>query len=313
MEIDAHIAKVTVIGAGNVGSTTAQRIAEENLADVVMIDIVDGLAAGKALDMNQSSSTLGFNTQIVGSSDPATMKNSDIVVVTAGVARKPGMSRDDLLQINSKIISAIAENIKKYAPDSIVIVVTNPLDAMAHLMLKKTGFEPRKVIGMAGELDTARFCCFVAKACNVAVNDIHAVLLGGHGDSMVPLPEYTTINSIPLSHFLSEKDIDSLVERTVKGGAEIVGLLKTGSAFYAPSAAIAKMVHAILRHDNRIVCASAYLQGEYGIEDVYLGVPLILGKNGIEKIITLPLSDKAKERLKKSAEAVAANRDKLSF
>lgn len=310
---DAHVAKVTVIGAGHVGATTAQRIVEGNLADVVMIDIVEGLAAGKALDMNESSPILGFNSRITGSSDSAAMKDSDIVVVTAGVARKPGMSRDDLLGINTKIISEIAGNIKTYAPHAIVIMVTNPLDAMAYLMLKVTGFESRKVIGMAGELDTARFSFFIAEALNITGTDVQAVILGGHGDTMVPLPEHTTVKGLPLTNFLKEKEIAALVERTVNGGAEVVSLLKTGSAFYAPSAAVVKMVKAILREDNTTVCASAYLQGEYGIEDVYLGVPLILGKNGIEKIITLPLSDKAKEKLKRSAETVATNRDKLSF
>lgn len=298
--------KVTVVGAGNVGATLVQRIAEEGLADVVMIDVVDGLAEGKALDMSESRPLCVFNAGVAGTTKAEAMAGSDVVVITAGVARKPGMSREDLLGINSKIVGGIAGDIKRYAPGAVVIVVTNPLDAMVYLTLKKTGFPPERVIGMAGELDTARFRFFIADALGIAVNDIQAILMGGHGDSMVPLPEYTTVSGIPLSHFLDEARIEQLIQRTVKGGGEIVALLKTGSAFYAPSAAVANMVRAILRDERRIFCASAFLDGEYGYRGIYLGVPVVLGRKGVERIIELPLSEKARGKLKQSAEYVTS-------
>ncbi len=298
--------KVTVVGAGNVGATLVQRIAEEGLADVVMIDVVDGLAEGKALDMSESRPLCVFNARVTGTTKAEAMAGSDVVIVTAGVARKPGMSREDLLGINSKIIGGIADDVRTHAPGAVVIVVTNPLDAMVYLTLKRTGFPPERVIGMAGELDTARFRFFIADALGMAVNDIQAILMGGHGDSMVPLPEYTTVSGIPLSHFLDEARIEKLIERTVKGGGEIVALLKTGSAFYAPSAAVANMVRAILKDERRIFCASAFLNGEYGYRGIYLGVPVVLGRKGVEKVIELPLSEKAKGKLKQSAEYVAS-------
>ena len=298
--------KVTVVGAGNVGATLVQRIAEEGLADVVMMDIVDGLAEGKALDMSESRPLCAFNVGVIGTTKAEAMKGSDVVVVTAGVARKPGMSREDLIGINSKIVGGIAEDMRKHAPGAGVIVVTNPGEGMVYLTGERTGFPPERVIGMAGELDTARFRFFIADALGIAVDDIQAILMGGHGDSMVPLPEYTTINGIPLSHFLDEAKIEQLISRTVKGGGEIVALLKTGSAFYAPSAAVVNMVRAILRDEHRIFCASAFLKGEYGYKGIYLGVPVILGRKGVEKVIELPLSEKAKGKLKQSAEAVSS-------
>ena len=303
--------KITVVGAGNVGATAAQRIAEEGLGEVVMVDVVEGLAEGKALDLAEASPILGKSISLTGGTDNALMKGSDLVVVTAGVARKPGMSRDDLLEINKKIVGGIADDIRRHAPSAVVIVVTNPLDAMAHLTLRRTGFPRERVIGMAGELDTARFRYFIARELNVAGQDVQAILLGGHGDGMVPLPEYTTVNGIPLGQLLSQERIDALVQRTVDGGAEIVKLLKQGSAYYAPSAAIASMARAILRDERKLFCASVLLQGEYGYRDLFLGVPAVLGKGGLRNIIELPLSAAAKGKLKASAASVQENRDKL--
>ena len=296
--------KITVVGAGFVGATTVQRIAEKELGDVVMTDIIEGMPQGKALDMMESASIVGFDVNVVGTNDYKDMKDSDVVVITAGIARKPGMSRDDLVKTNSKIVGEVSENIKEYAPDSIVIVVTNPLDIMTHVALKKTGFHPGRVIGMSGVLDSARFATFVAMELGCSVRDVDAMVLGGHGDLMVPLPRHTTVSGIPITELMDEAAIDRLVQRTINGGAEIVELLKTGSAFYAPSAAITLMVESIVRDQKRILPVAAYMYGQYGYEDIYLGVPVKLGRMGVEAVIELDLTEPEQEMLAHSAEAL---------
>ncbi len=306
--------KVTVIGAGNVGATTANRISELDIfAEVCLLDILEGIPQGKALDMWESSPVEGFDTAIQGVNTYEQTAGSDIVVVTAGLARKPGMSRDDLLMKNMNIIQSVCEEIKKTSPDSILIMVSNPLDVMAYLALKVTGFPPNRVIGMAGILDTARFRSFIAMKLGVSVEDIQAMVLGGHGDSMVPLPRYSTISGIPLSHFLKDEEIEAMVERTRKGGAEIVGYLKTGSAYYAPSAAVCQMVKSIAVDKGMILPCSAYLQGEYGLKDVFLGVPVKLGKGGIEEILEIDLTDEERESLHSSAEQVRSTIDQMNL
>lgn len=303
--------KVSIIGAGNVGATAALHIAELDIDEVVLVDIVDGVPQGKALDMAQSASIHGFDTKVHGSNEYEPIKESDIVVITAGLPRKPGMSRDDLLIKNFNIMKSISENIKKYAPKAIVIVVTNPLDAMVYSVLKLTGFNPKKVIGMAGVLDTARFKAFLAMELKVSVKDIQTLVLGGHGDTMVPLPNFTTISGIPVTQFLDVKRLDELIERTKNGGAEIVNLLKTGSAFYAPGAAVAQMVESIIFNKRMVLPCSAYLNGEYGLKDVFFGVPVVLGQGGVEQIIKLELDDEAKAQIKVSGEAVINNRNRV--
>jgi malate dehydrogenase len=306
--------KVTVIGAGNVGATTANKIAELDIfAEVCLLDILEGIPQGKALDMWESSPVEGFDTAIQGVNTYEQTAGSDIVVVTAGLARKPGMSRDDLLMKNMNIIQSVCEEIKKTSPDSILIMVSNPLDVMAYLALKVTGFPPNRVIGMAGILDTARFRSFIAMKLGVSVEDIQAMVLGGHGDSMVPLPRYSTISGIPLSHFLKDEEIEAMVERTRKGGAEIVGYLKTGSAYYAPSAAVSQMVKSIAVDKGMILPCSAYLQGEYGLKDVFVGVPVKLGKGGIEEILEIDLTDEERESLHSSAEQVRSTIDQMNL
>ncbi|MBI5207700.1 MAG: malate dehydrogenase [Candidatus Firestonebacteria bacterium] len=296
--------KICVIGAGQVGATVAQRIIEKGLGDAVLLDIAEGLAEGKSLDMIQSAYIEGFTSKIIGINDFKKITGSQIVIVTAGFTRKQGMSRTDLLLKNVEIIKSISVQIREYAPNSLLLMVTNPLDIMAYVALKITGFNPAKVIGMAGLLDSARYCAFIAQEAGVAIKDVQALVLGGHGDSMVPLPEYTVINGIPVSNFLSKESLDKIIEHTRNGGAEIISLLKTGSAYYSPSSCVVDMVKAIVYDEKRVITASVYLKGEYGYHDIYLGVPIILGKNGMEKIVSIPLSLKAKTDLDKSAKIV---------
>ncbi|NOX36808.1 MAG: malate dehydrogenase [Calditrichaeota bacterium] len=297
--------KITVVGAGHVGATLAQRIVDNELAnELVLIDIVEGLPQGKGLDMWESAPISGSDCYVIGTNDYQDTKDSDIVVITAGLPRKPGMSREDLLAKNVEIVKSVTEQVAKFSPNSIIIVVSNPLDAMAWTALKVSGFEPHRVMGMAGILDTARYRSFIAMELNVSTKDIQALVLGGHGDSMVPLPRYTMVGGIPLTELLPKDRIDAIVERTRKGGAEIVNYLKTGSAYYAPSAAVAEMVEAIVKDKKRILPCAAYLRGEYGFEDIYLGVPIKLGKTGVEHIFELKLTEDEKEALRKSAESV---------
>ncbi len=305
--------KVSVFGAGNVGAETARRIAEKNLADVVLVDIVDGLPQGKALDILQSGPVEGFDRKIKGTNDPAEIEGSDIVVVTAGIARKPGMSRDDLQAVNAGIVKGIAENIKKFAPGSIIIIVTNPLDVMTYLAWKVSGFEKRKVFGMAGELDTARMITFISMETGVPASKITAMVLGGHGDLMVPLASQTSVNGKPLSAFLSREKIDAIIKRTANGGAEIVGLLKSGSAYYAPSASAVKMVEAVIQNKGAVIPSAVILDGEYGLKDVCIGVPAKIGKNGIEKVVELKLPDEDQLMLSRSADSVRESIVKLKL
>lgn len=299
---DFIMKKVSVIGSGNVGATTALLIAERELADVVMVDIMEGIPQGKGLDMLEAGPVERFDSKVFGSNDYAEIRGSDIVVVTAGFPRKPGMSRLDLLQKNAEVIGGISENIAKYAPASVVVMVTNPVDIMTYHAWKVTGFPKNRVMGQAGILDSARFATFIAMELDVSVEDISAMVLGGHGDEMVPLPRYTTVSGIPITELLSDEAINRLIERTQKGGAEIVDFLKTGSAFYAPAASVIQMVEAILKNKKRILPCSAYLKGEYGISDVYVGVPIKLGINGVEEIIELKLTESELKLLQNSAE-----------
>ena len=296
--------KITVVGAGFVGATTVQRIAEKELGNVVMTDIIEGMPQGKALDLMESAPIVGFDVSVVGTNDYKDMRDSDVVVITAGIARKPGMSRDDLIKTNSNIVGEVSENIKEYAPDSIVIVVTNPLDIMTYVALKKTGFHPGRVIGMSGVLDSARFATFVAMELGCSARDVNAMVLGGHGDLMVPLPRHTTVSGIPITELMDKAAIDRLVEHTINGGAEIVELLKTGSAFYAPSEAITLMVESIVRDQKHILPVAAYMYGQYGYEDIYLGVPVKLGRMGVEAVIELDLNEPEQKMLAQSAEAL---------
>ncbi len=297
--------KITVVGAGHVGATTSQRLAEKELArEVVLVDIKEGLPQGKGLDQWESAPVEGFDTVVVGANDYEPARGSDIFVVTAGVARKPGMSRDDLLKTNAKIVRSVSEEIASVAPDSIVIMVSNPLDIMAYVAMDTTGFPRERVIGMAGILDTARYRSFIARELDVSVEDIQALVLGGHGDTMVPLVSYTSVSGIPLTQLLDRDRIDALIERTRNGGAEIVGHLKEGSAFYAPSAAAVQMVEAIVRHKRRILPCAAWLEGEYGQEGIFLGVPCKLGEGGLLDIVEVDLDDEERGALEQSAEAV---------
>lgn len=304
--------KIAVIGAGNVGATCAQRLAEKDLGDIVLVDIIEGIPQGKALDMLQSGPVIGFNANIIGTNDFADIKDANIVVVTAGLARKPGMSRDDLLKKNTAIIKSVSENIKKYAPNSIVLLVTNPLDTMTYIAWKTLGFESKKVLGMAPLLDLARMSTFIALEAKVPVTSVKAVVLGTHGDLMVPVVSHTTVSGKPLTEVLAQDKIEAIVERTRKGGAEIVGHLKTGSAYYAPSAAAAYMVEAILKNKQEIICSSVLAQGQYGLKDLYVGLPAKIGQNGVEEIVEISLSDSEKQALVKSAEAIRKTNTKLS-
>jgi malate dehydrogenase len=297
--------KVAVVGAGHVGATAAQRLAEKSLArEVILIDVVEGVPQGKALDQWQSGPIEGFDTRIIGSQGYDEAKDADVLVVTAGIARKPGMSRDDLVRTNAGIVRSVAENIAKAAPKSIIVVVSNPLDVMCYVAMKASGFPRERVIGMAGVLDTARYRTFLAQAMNVSMDDIQAMVLGGHGDTMVPLISYTTVSGIPVTQLLAKDKLDEIVKRTRGGGAEIVAFLKTGSAYYAPSAAAIQMVEAIALDRKRILPCSAWLTGEYGLKDVFCGVPCKLGRKGLEQILEVTLTDQEKTDLKKSAEAV---------
>jgi malate dehydrogenase len=296
--------KVTVIGSGNVGATLAQRLVDRELADVVMIDILEGVPQGKALDLAEAGPVEGYDCSVIGTNDYKDTAGSDIVVITAGIARKPGMSRDDLLNTNSKIVGECTRSAVAVSPNSILIVVSNPLDAMCHVALRASGFPKHRVIGMAGVLDSARFRTFIAMELNVSVENVTAFVLGGHGDTMVPLPRFSTVAGIPITELLSAEAIDRLVKRTANGGAEIVQLLKTGSAYYAPSAAVAEMVEAILLDKKKILPCAVYLEGEYGIRDLYVGVPVKLGARGLEEIVQIKLAPHEQAALQKSAGAV---------
>ena len=296
--------KVTVVGAGNVGATCAQRIAERGYADVVLVDIIEDMPQGKALDILQSGPILNFDSNIIGTNGYVETADSNIVVITSGVARKPGMSRDDLILTNMKIIKEVTENVVKHSPNCIIIMVTNPLDAMTQLALHVSKFPKNRVIGQSGILDSSRFSTFIAMELGVSVDDVAACLLGGHGDTMVAIPRLTTVGGIPMTELLPKDRVDAIVERTVKGGAEIVGLLKTGSAYYAPSAAAVQMVEAIIFDKKKILPCAAYLEGEYGITGAFVGVPVKLGTSGIEQIIELKLTEEESAALKRSAEAV---------
>ena len=297
--------KITVVGAGNVGATAAQRIAEKELArTVVMVDVAEGIPQGKGLDQWQSAPIEGFDSRVIGSNGYEESAGSDIVVITAGIARKPGMSRDDLLNTNAGIVKSVGENIKKTSPNAIVIVVSNPLDVMCWVAKEATGFPRERVIGMAGVLDTGRYRAFLATALNVSVRDIQAMVLGGHGDTMVPLISYTSVSGIPITQLMDQQTLDAIVDRTRSGGAEIVKHLKTGSAYYAPSSGAVQMVEAIVRDQKRILPCSAWLEGEYGMKGLFLGVPVKLGRKGMEQIIEVTLTKDEKAALEKSAEAV---------
>ena len=297
--------KITVVGAGHVGATCAQRLAEKELArEVVLIDIVEGIPQGKGLDQWESAPVEGFDSHIIGANDYEEAADSDLFIVTAGIARKPGMSRDDLLKTNASIVESVSKEVARVAPDSIIIMVSNPLDVMAYVAMKTTGFPRERVIGMAGVLDTARFRSFISLELGVSVEDIQALVLGGHGDTMVPLVSYTTISGIPLTQFLGNERLEALLERTRKGGAEIVGHLKTGSAYYAPSAAAVQMAEAIVRDKRRILPCAAYLEGEYGHKGIFLGVPCQLGEGGLQRIIEVELTESEVEALTNSARAV---------
>jgi malate dehydrogenase len=303
--------KVTVVGAGNVGATTAQRIVEAGIADVVLVDIVEGLPQGKALDLAEAAPVVGHDAHIVGTNDYADSAGSDIVVVTSGLARQPGMSRDDLLTKNAGIVRSVVEQAVKHSPNCILIIVTNPLDAMCHVALAASGFPRERVIGMAGVLDSARFRTFIALELGVSVQDTHAFVLGGHGDTMVPLPRYSTVAGIPITELLSPERVQALVDRTANGGAEIVALLKTGSAYYAPAASTFEMVEAILLDRKRVLPCAAYLQGEYDVDGLFVGVPVVLGAGGLERVIEIKLSDDEQAAFDKSAASVRELTTKL--
>lgn len=296
--------KITVVGAGNVGASAAAYLSAKELGDVVLLDIIEGVPQGKTLDMFEASPILGVDTEMVGANDYEATANSDLVIITAGIARKPGMSRDDLLKTNVKIVSEVAEKSAKASPDAIFIIVSNPLDAMVYTAWKKSGFTPRKVIGMAGVLDAARFRSFLAMEIGVSVEDVHALVLGGHGDTMVPLTRFCFIGGIPVSHFIEPARLEEIVQRTRDGGAEIVGLLKTGSAYYAPAAAAVEMSKSILLDKKRLLPVAAYLDGEFGQKDIFVGVPAILGAGGVEKVIDLKLTEEEQAGFNKSVAAV---------
>jgi malate dehydrogenase len=304
--------KVTVIGAGNVGATTAQRIAEAGLADVILVDIVDGLPQGKGLDLAEAAPVVGHDARVIGTNDYAETAGSDIVVVTSGIARKPGMSRDDLMNTNAGIVKAVVGAAAAASPDAILIIVTNPLDVMCHVAMQASGFPRERVLGMAGVLDSARFRTFIAQELNVSVEDTHAFVLGGHGDTMVPLPRYSTVAGIPITELLSEERIAALVDRTANGGAEVVALLKTGSAFYAPAASVFEMVESILLDRRRVLPCAVLLQGEYGQDDLFVGVPVVLGAQGLERVVEITLTEQEQAAFDKSAAAVREQVEKLS-
>lgn len=298
--------KIALIGAGQIGGTMALLAAQKELGDVVLYDIVEGVPQGKGLDIYEATPVEGWNSKIIGTNSYQDIEGADICIVTAGIPRKPGMSRDDLVNTNTKIIKEVAENIKKYAPNSFVIVITNPLDAMVYVMHKITGFPKNRVMGMAGVLDSARFRAFISMETGISVEDITAFVLGGHGDDMVPLPRYSTIAGIPLPEFpgMTKEKINAMVQRTRNGGGEIVNLLKTGSAFYAPASSAIAMAESILKDQKRVFPCAVLCEGEYGYHNIFMGVPVILGKNGVEKIIEIQLTQEEKQALEKSAESV---------
>lgn len=296
--------KVTVVGAGNVGATVAQRLAEKELADVVLIDIVEGLPQGKALDLQEAAPIEKHDARLIGANTFDASEGSDVVIVTAGIPRKQGMSRDDLLTTNAKIIKGVIEHVAPLSPEACLVLVTNPLDAMCHVALEASRFPKNRVLGMAGVLDAARFCAFIAMELNVSIENTQAFVLGSHGDSMVPLPRYSTVAGIPITELMPQDRIDALVERTRDGGAEIVGLLKTCSAYYAPASAAVEMADSILKDKKKILPCAAYLQGEYGIHDLFTGVPVKIGRNGVDEIIEVTLTEEESAALKRSADAV---------
>jgi len=296
--------KVTVIGAGNVGATTAQLIAQTGLADVVLVDIVEGLPQGKALDLAEAAPVIGYDVRVTGTNDYADTAGSKIIVVTSGIPRKPGMSRDDLIATNAGIVGGVVKAATTVSPDAIVIVVTNPLDAMCHVAMRASGFPRQRVIGMAGVLDSARFRSFIAEELEVSVRDVRAFVLGGHGDTMVPLPRYSTVGGVPITELMTAERIEALVDRTRNGGAEVVALLKTGSAFYAPAASVVEMIESILLDRRRVLPCAAYLQGEYGVDGLYVGVPVVLGQAGMEKIVEIELTAEEAAAFAHSAAAV---------
>ncbi|MDA0781914.1 MAG: malate dehydrogenase [Rickettsiales bacterium] len=301
--------KIALIGSGNIGGTLAHLAGLKEMGDIVLFDINEGLPQGKSLDIAQSSAIEDFDSNLSGANDYSAIKGADVVIVTAGVARKPGMSRDDLIEINTKVIKTVGEGIKQYAPDAFVIVITNPLDAMVWVMKEVTGFKPEKVVGMAGVLDSARFRYFLSEEFGVSVEDVTAFVLGGHGDTMVPLAKYSTVAGIPLPDLVkmgwtTQEKLDAIVQRTRDGGAEIVGLLKTGSAFYAPASAAIQMAESYLKDKKRVLPCAAYLTGQYGVSDLYVGVPVVIGKNGVEKIVEIELVGEEKENFDKSVAAV---------
>ncbi len=296
--------KVTVIGAGNVGATTAQLIAQTGLADVVLVDIVEGLPQGKALDLAEAAPVIGYDVKITGTNDYADTAGSKIIVVTSGIARKPGMSRDDLISVNAGVVGSVVRAAAAVSPDAILIVVTNPLDAMCHVALRASGFPRERVIGMAGVLDSARFRSFIAEELEVSVRDVRAFVLGGHGDTMVPLPRYSTVGGVPITELMTPERIEEIVTRTRNGGAEVVALLKSGSAFYAPAASVVEMVESILLDRRRVLPCAAYLDGEYGISGLFVGVPVVLGQGGLERVVEIDLTDDERAAFDRSAEAV---------
>ncbi|MGW8302322.1 MAG: malate dehydrogenase [Desulfobacterales bacterium] len=303
--------KVTVIGAGNVGATAAQRLAEKELCDVVLIDIIEGVPQGKALDLTEAAPVEKHDARVTGTNAYDASAKSDIVIITAGIPRKPGMSRDDLISTNAGIVKNVTQQVAALSPDAILIIVSNPLDAMCHVAHEVSGFPKERVIGMAGVLDSARFRAFISMELNVSVENTHAFVLGGHGDTMVPLPRYSTVAGIPITELLSEDRIDALVDRTRNGGAEIVGLLKTGSAYYAPASAAVEMAESILKDKKKILPCAVYLQGEYGLKDLFIGVPVKLGAGGVEEIIEITLTADEKSALQSSADAVQELKDVL--
>lgn len=305
--------KITVVGAGNVGATAAHWAADKELGDVVLVDIIEGMPQGKALDLMEASPVAGFDAQVVGTNGYEETRDSDVVIITSGLARKPGMSREDLLQKNKEIIQGVTEQIVRYSPNCIIIMVSNPLDTMTYLAYKVSEFPGNRVVGMAGILDAARFRTFIAMELNVSVEDTQAMLLGGHGDDMVPLPRFSTVSGIPVTELLPKEKIDAIVNRTRKAGGEIVALLKTGSAFYSPSLGAVTMAESILKDKKRIIPCAAYLNGEYGLKDLYFGVPVVLGSNGVERVIELPLNSEEMAAVKRSAEEVSKSIDNLGL
>ena len=301
-----HRPKISIIGAGNVGATAAHWIASKELGDVVLLDIIEGMPQGKALDLLQSAPIEGFNVDVKGTNDYEDTKNSDIIVITSGIPRKPGMSRDDLISINTKIVKEVTQNAARYSPNAILIVVTNPLDAMVYVAAETSKFPKHRVVGMAGILDSARFSTFAAKKLGVPAKEVKTMVLGGHGDSMVPLPGHSTVSGRPMTELMSKEEIDAIVERTRKGGEEIVNLLKTGSAYYAPSAAIAEMVECILNDMKKILPCAAYCNSEYNVHGYFVGVPARLGRRGVEEVIELKLNEEEREAFRKSIEHVKA-------